>query len=56
MTWRLELLAAAEPDEERRAELLRVADELREVLDALGMPADVVALLADFGIPEPGSE
>lgn len=50
MAWRLELLAAAEPDEERRVELLRIAGELREVLDALEGPADVAALLADFGI------
>lgn len=53
MAWRLELLAAAEPDEERRAELLRIAAELREVLEALGIPVDVEALLADFDVLKP---
>ncbi len=56
LAWKLlELLVAAESDPERRAELLRVSDELRELVDALGQPVDVEALLVDFGIlvPEP---
>lgn len=48
MAWRLKLLAAAEADPERRAHLLVVADELRELLDALGWPVDVAALVADL--------
>lgn len=53
MAWRLELLAASEVDRERRAQLLALAAEVREVLDALGIPVDVAALLADFGVLEP---
>lgn len=49
MAWKLlELLAAAEPDRDRRAELLVAAEELRELMDALGWPVDVGALLADL--------
>lgn len=58
LVWKLlELLAAAESDPERRGpSLLRTSDELREVLDAPGMPVDAGALLADLGILEPETE